>query len=351
MANFEIQNILIEGVAAAVPVRTLSNTKNSLLTSDEANKFIQTTGIRQVHVSPPEICTSDLCFRAAQQLFDDLKIDKQDIDVLIFVSQTPDYILPITASILQNRLGLSKSCMAFDITLGCSGYVYGLSIIASILSSGKFRYGLLLAGDTISKVVSKNDKSTMPLFGDAGSATLVKYDVDNNSTLKFGTGTDGGGFKAIIIPDGGARNPISSTSTELKTYDKGIERSNINLSLDGMDVFTFGISEVPRAVKEFMGQYNLADSDIDYYLFHQANLMMNEQIRKKLKIEPTKVPYSLSDFGNTSSATIPITIVSQLYEYNRAPKLLLCGFGVGLSWATAYVYSTRAIHISKLIEI
>ena len=181
MSFIKIENISIVGMATAVPTQTSINTNE---------KFITTTGVSEKRISDNKICTSDLCFEAAEKLISDLVIDKNDIEILIFVSQTPDYKLPVTSTILQHKLGLSQSCFCLDIPLGCSGYVYGLSTISSLMNSGKIKKGLLLVGDTISKEVDKDDQSTEPLFGDAGTATLLSYDENANPML-FGLGSDG----------------------------------------------------------------------------------------------------------------------------------------------------------------
>jgi len=351
MASFSIHNIAIRGIASCVPRNIEHNLKYSNLSLEEINKFIETTGVAQRHIVQNDTCTSDLCYEASEKLINELGWEKEKIEILVFVSQTSDYILPVTSAILQNRLGLSKECLAFDIPLGCSGYVYGLSVVASMMKATGLKKGLLLAGDTISKIVSSNDKSTSPLFGDAGSATALEID-DSAPPMLFNLGTDGSGSNAIIIPDGGARNPTTQESLKSSKVAEGIERNNCNLVLEGMDVFSFGISQAPKTVNGLIKAFNLDINSIDYFVFHQANMMMNKMIVKKLKIEEAKVPYSLKDFGNTSSATIPLTIVTELKEKleNKNCKLLLCGFGVGLSWGSVYVETNNLVCL-PLIEI
>lgn len=350
MASFCINDIAIKGISACVPKNVEHNENYSHVSNEEIQKFMEATGVKHRRIADANTCTSDLCFAAAEKLIADLNWNKSEIDVLVFVSQTADYILPVSAAILQDRLQLSKECIAFDIPLGCSGYVYGLSVVASMMKATGLKKGILLAGDTSSKLVSEKDKSAAPLFGDAGSATALEF--NENSILRFNLGTDGSGYEAIVIPDGGSRQKINSESLIIKKLDEGIERNQCHLALDGMDVFSFGISQAPKTVNALLDHYSLNKENIDYYLFHQANLMMNKMISKKLKLPAEKVPYSLENFGNTSSATIPLTIVTEIREEvtSQNKNLLMCGFGVGLSWGTVYT-ELENIVCPELIEL
>ena len=351
MASFSIDNISLRGIAACVPKQMASNRDYPGLASAEIEKFMQTTGVEYRRVAGDDTCTSDLCFASAEKLIADLGWDKSEINVLVFVSQSPDYVLPVTSALLQKRLGLSQECMALDIPLGCSGYVYGMSVVASLLSSAKLGKGLLLVGDTCTKLISPVDKSTALLFGDAGTASAFEYD-ESAAPIKFDFGTDGNGYQAIIIPDGGKRSPVTNESLVVKQYEEGIARNNCQLVLDGMDVFSFGINQAPKTVSKLLSGFNIDKTGIDYFIFHQANLMMNKMIVKKLKIPEEKVPYSLKDFGNTSSATIPLTIITELHSVvtTSPTKFIFCGFGVGLSWGTAYIECNNLV-CPKLIEL
>ncbi len=352
MALFSVNNIRIAGISACVPKQNMSNAiPDEYLLMEDLQKIMTTTGIENRRTVDTNTCTSDLCFAAAEKLIDNLEWDKGEIELLIFVSQTPDYILPMTSSILQDRLGLPKSCIAFDTTLGCSGYTYGLSIASSMLAATKGKKGLLLVGDTISKITSSKDRSTNPLFGDAGTATAICFD-ETAKPISFHLSTDGSGSNAIVVTDGGQRNPASSASFEEKELENGIIRNACQLYLNGMDVFNFGISQAPKSVNELLSFTDKASEDIDFFVFHQANKLMNETIRKKLKLAPEKVPYSLKFFGNTSSATIPLTIVSQLRESvnTQSKSLILCGFGVGLSWGSVLLNLDNIV-CPELIEI
>ena len=352
MANFSVSNIQLSGISATVPKQKRINIENTFFSQENILKFIQTTGVSEFRVADQNTTTADLGFQAAQKLLQEMNIDKNQIDILVFVSQTPDYLcVPNTAPILQDRLGLSKSCLAFDVPLGCSGFTYGMSIIASFLQNPAFKKGLLICGDTPSKTVNPKDKSTALLFGDAGSAAIFER-TEKQTKIDFNLGSDGSGYKAIMIKEGGFRYPFNETSLQEISYGDDIVHNACQLSLDGMDVFSFGISQAPKTVKALYEYANINNDHIDFAIFHQANLMMNEMIRKKLKLEKEKVPYSLEKFGNTSSASIPMTMVAELKDKLRKGKnkLLLCGFGVGLSWGTCYL-STENLTVLDLIEI
>lgn len=351
MATFSISGIAIKGISCCVPKNKQLNRDLVLMSSDEIDKFIDATGVEERRIVDNDTCTSDLCFEAAEKLISELNWNKQDIEVLVFVSQTADYILPVTSTILQERLGLSHSCVAFDVPLGCSGYVYGMSIISSMMKATGLKKGILLAGDTSSKLLSQQDKSTVPLFGDAGTATAFEYDSNVND-LYFDLGSDGSGKDAIILNDGGSRNRITPSSLEYHEFESGIKRNSCHLVLEGMDVFSFGISQAPKTINLLLEKFDFDKEKIDYFVFHQANLMMNKMIVKKLKLPQEKVPYSLQKYGNTSSATIPLTIALNLKEelFNSTKEVILCGFGVGLSWGTAKVTFDNLL-ITDILEI
>jgi 3-oxoacyl-[acyl-carrier-protein] synthase-3 len=351
MAFLHIPNVRIAGVAACVPKTILENSQYAGFTTEEAEKFMSSTGVERRRVADVKTTTSDLCFKAAEQLISDLGWSKEEIDCLVFVTQTPDYILPATSCLLQKRLELREEIFALDISLGCSGWVYGLHVISSLLSHGQLKKGLLLVGDTTLKPCSVEDKSTYPLFGDAGTSTAIEF--DNKSTgFKFHSATDGSGFEAIIIPDGGYRNEVKASSFEMVEIEPGIKRNRLHTILDGMNVFSFGISKAPESIKLLSENYGIDLEQVDYFLFHQANLFMNEKIRKKLKIPIEKVPYSLKNYGNTSSATIPLTMVTELNNRLRCEplRIIACGFGVGLSWGSVHLFTEKVI-CSDIIEL
>jgi len=350
MAIFQVPNVKIAGIAACVPEDEYDNNNYDWISEKERQTLIKVTGVEKKRHAKKGTTTSDLCYVAANDLINQLSWERSDIDLLIFVSQSRDYIIPATAGLLQQRLFLSKSCIAFDISLGCSGYVYGLSVIGSMMAAGMIKKGLLLTGDISTLNTSYNDKSAFPLFGDAGTATAIE--ISNRvKPMLFNLQTDGSGYDAIIIPDGGIRNfADKETSFTYENISEGIVRNKFNIALDGIKVFNFSLREVKPNVNNLLKHNNISVDDIDFFVFHQANKLMNETIRKQLKLLPDKVPYSLKEFGNTSSASIPLTIVTELRDVVKSNKLrlLLSGFGVGLSWGSV-VLETESIVCPPII--
>ncbi|MEZ5084191.1 MAG: ketoacyl-ACP synthase III [Bacteroidales bacterium] len=349
MALFTTYNTRISGISACVPEKIISNYDYTWVSDKERKVLVNTIGVKTKRAVHKNTSAADLCYVAAEKLIGELKWDKAEIEVLIFISQSKDYTIPHNAAILQDRLGLPKSCMALDIGLGCSAFVYGLSVANSLLTSGHIKKGLLLMGD-ISSHGSFRDKSTYPLFGDAGSATAIEH-CPGTGEMFFNLQTDGSGYDAIIIPDGGLRNPTTKKSLEYKKIDKGIIRNNLHIVLNGIDVFNFSLREVAPNILRLLENIGNTVEDYDYFVLHQANKLMNNAIRMKLKASKSKFPLSLSKYGNTSSATIPITIVSELQHEitSRNLTLLLSGFGVGLSWGSVSLQTDKIVCPEVLI--
>lgn len=349
MAFINARNVSIKGISACVPGQ--KDMVADIYKWEGCASFMESTGITARRRAGEAVTSADLCVAAAEKLIEELGWDKSGIEALVFVTQTPDYILPATSCVIQQRLGLTKECYTLDISLGCSGWVYALSVIASLLQNGTIKKGLLLAGDTITKICSPNDKSTYPLFGDAGTATALEHD-EGSEGLKFLLNTDGAGYETIIIRDGGYRNPVSSESLEEVSENDNISRRGIDLELDGMDVFSFGITKAPKSVKQLCDHFKIDKESIDIFSFHQANRMMNEMIRKKLKLPEEKVPYCMDEYGNTSCASIPLVLVTRERERLKGERLshIACGFGVGLSWGSV-CFNTDRITVPELIEI
>lgn len=344
MAFLDFKNVRIAGFAASVPKRKICNLDITDISHDyDSSAFVQTTGVLERHVD--ELTTSDLCVPAAERLIEDLKWNKSDIDAVIFVSQYTDYILPATACIVQDRLGLSKECYALDVSLGCSGWVYGMSTLASLLGKDKIKKGLLMVGDG-----KRRAKYDDPLFGYAGAVTALEYQ-EGEKGFKFHFGTDGSGYDAIIVPDGGSRNPFSSESLLVEDVE-GRSLHRLQSRMKGMDVFSFGITTAPKSIRLLAEHFGFDYLDTDYFIFHQANLKMNNMIAKKLQLDMEKVPSSMRYFGNTSSASIPLTIVTQLKDKIEGThtKFIGCGFGVGLSWGTI-AFETNNIVVTDLVEV
>lgn len=342
----------IAGISACVPSRKVSNREYGQLTDKERDLMIKTIGIEHRRIAEPGQTTSDLCYDATVKLLDELGWQPEDINVLVFVTQTPDYITPATSVLLQDRLGLPHSCLAFDINLGCSGYMYGLSVVNGLLNQFSSGKALLLVGDVSSYCVSEQDKSTAPIFGDAGTATAIETTGSDQDRMIFNLQSDGSGYDHIMIKDGGMRNPVNEESLQYKEYDNNVFRNDLHLILKGIDVFNFSIREVPGNIRALLEHESMTADDVDYFIFHQANLLINETVRKKLKLPEEKVPYTLKEFGNTSSATIPLTMVHCLQEalQRYETRLVLSGFGVGLSWGGALV-RTDGIVCPSLVEV
>ena len=344
MAFLSYNNVHIVGMSVGVPKRKVCNLDIADISRDyDAASFVEVTGVKERRIG--ELTVSDLAVPAANQLLEEMGWEKSTIDGLVVVTQHGDYIVPATSCILQDKLGLSKECMAMDISLGCSGWVYGLSSLVGMMSSGNLHRCLLICGDARRRV-EFND----PLFGFAATVTALEYKEDVNEML-FHLGTDGSGFDAIIIPDGGARNQITPSSFVPQEIE-GRQYIPLQSRMKGMDVFSFGITTAPKSVKKLADYYGFDYSAYDYLVLHQANMKMNGMIAKKLKFPDEKVPSSMWEFGNTSSASIPLTIATQIGDQcrNGHVKLLCCGFGVGLSWGTVALGVDHLV-IPDLIEV
>jgi len=336
-------------MAACVPPKKVFNKDlEYLIPAEEIEKTIHSIGIYEKRFAEPDVCASDLCAKAAEKLLEDNAIDRNSIDVLLFLSQTPDYKIPATAPVLQHRLGLSNRTACLDLSLGCSGYVYGLSVAFAYASMPGINRVLFLDGETFSKITSPYDKVNAPLYGDAGTATLIgKGDFEVSC---FELMSDGAGANAVLIPAGECRNPSNEHNIKVEEQEDGNKRSGHEIYMDGMEVFNFALRVVPRSIKNVMQYLDKELNTIDYLVFHQANRFMTDFFVKKLKFDSGKVPYSIDRYGNTSSASIPLTIVSELEKKLTDEKsVVLCGFGAGLSWGTAFI-TFKNCNISHIFD-
>ena len=348
MAKITFQGVGIKALSACVPQEVVYNKDlGYLIPEEEIDKVIDNIGIEQRRIASPDVMASDLCFKAAQQLMADNDIDPKSIDVLLFMSQTADYRIPATSCLLQQRLGLPKETMCMDITLGCSGYLYALSTAFAYASIPGVNRVLLLDGETFSKIVNRRDKVDWPLYGDAGTATLVeKGDFGPSTFLLY---TDGSGEDKLKI-HAGMRNPITPDSCVEREREEGNVRTDLEVFMDGMDVFNFAISKVPRSVKQLLAETGETIDDVDYLVFHQANRFMMDFFVKKLKIAPERVPFCINKYGNTSSASVPLTISSELNgKLEGSHTVVLSAFGAGLSWGSALLH-TLDCRVSPVIE-
>jgi 3-oxoacyl-[acyl-carrier-protein] synthase III len=320
-----------------LPEQVLTNDALAALYPEwPAYKILDKTGINERRIAGPNQTAGDLAFQAAVNLFDQGQITAQDVDFIILCTQAPDYILPTTACVLQDRLGVSRQAGALDINLGCSGFVYGLSLAKGLIETGAARCVLLLTADTYSKYIHPMDKSVRTLFGDAAAATAIVATDDAGKAIgPFVFGTDGSGAKNLIVEAGMFRMPKSAESKAELTDDSGNVRTRENLYMNGAEVMTFSLKEVPKAADALLSKAGKAKEDIDFFVLHQANKFMLEALRKKLKVSNEKLPIMVEDCGNTVSSTIPIALfkLRQQARLKAGHQLMLIGFGVGYSWA------------------
>lgn len=348
MAKITFHGVGVKAISACVPPEIVYNKDlGYLIPEEEIEKTINNIGIEQRRIAAPDVMASDLCYRAAKQLMEDNHIEPESIDVLLFMSQTADYRIPATSCLMQHRLGLPRETMCFDISLGCSGYLFALSTAFAYASMQGVNRVLLLDGETFSKIVNRHDKVDWPLYGDAGTATLIEKGDYGEST--FMLNTDGSGEEVLKI-HAGMRNPITPESCVAREREDGNIRNDLEVFMDGMDVFNFAISKVPRCIKALLQETGKTVDDVDYVVFHQANRFMMDFFVKKLKINPERVPYCIHKYGNTSSASVPLTMTSELRgKLDGNHTVVLSAFGAGLSWGSA-IMSMRDCNVSPVIE-
>lgn len=335
---------VIDGVRFAGFRATTPTNRHSFLddpapfTREEVEKLASSTGVRERRILPPHLCASDLCAAAAEGLLEQLCWDPDSIDVLVFVSQDADYNLPATACVIQKYLNLSTTCAAFDVALGCSGFIYGSWIAARLLSSvvaepGRPGRALVLCGDTSSRHLRPDDRSTLPLFGDAGSATALERDPDAGRLFVV-AGTDGSGAQHIQIKAGGRRNTLVPSTEPSTLEEKERLFRDARLHLNGAEVFGFTLKVVPPLVRQALDHAGMTAQDIDWCVMHQANKFMLDHLRKKTGFPEDRFIVDMDAFGNTSSASIPLAISHRLSTDLAAHRrrFLLAGFGVGWSW-------------------
>ncbi|WP_295537489.1 ketoacyl-ACP synthase III [uncultured Pseudacidovorax sp.] len=324
-----LHHVRLAGVASCVPRRVLSNLEDCPPSMrSERERLVRNIGIQTRRICPDWQCFSDLAFEATQKLLDALDWKREEVDALIVVTQSPDYLIPATAIILQDRLGLSHATIAYDVNLGCSGYPFGLHMLGSMIAAGAVRKGLVLVGDKSAKVVD-------PLFSDAGTATALEFSADA-PPMHFDLNSDGSGYRAIMLPAGGHREPYGVEHLIPTRDEHGVLRTPADLILDGPAVLSFSTQRVPPAVERLLDYAQADKAGVDHFVFHQANRMINETIRKKLGLPAEKVPSTLHDLGNTSGASLPVTMTARLHDQldgGRA-RMLLSGFGIGLSWGS-----------------
>jgi len=352
MAFLKIPNVAIRGISACVPPKVEENRDIPFYTPEEAEKVIETTGVERKHIVSDGITAADLCQKACEKLLSDLNWEPETINAICYVTQTPDYLNHPTGFIMHDRLNFPEDCMVLDIYHGCPGWIVGLNTLSSMMSSGTLKRCLLFDGDNITLGRAALDRESIPLFGDCGTVTALEYD-ESAPSIYFNHGTNSKDGEALIQKKGGSRVPHT-----LETFIESLKLRSGELApedvaadvMDGMSVFSFGITAPPKSMKNLCAEYNLDINSIDKVVIHQANLFMLKKIIKKLKIDPAKAPSCLKEYGNTTSASIPLTIVSECkkeYEGSKQTSLV-CGFGTGLSWASAY-FETNNIVVPEVI--
>jgi 3-oxoacyl-[acyl-carrier-protein] synthase-3 len=334
-----IAGVAIRAVSAVVPTRIARTADYMHLSPEERARFQKATGIAERHIVHPGQCASDLCTTAALRVLEHLGWEPKSVGALVLITQTGDQPVPATSLGIQHKLGMAQSCLAFDVNLGCSSYPYGLAIVSSLMGTLGIKRALLLIGDVSSLTCAEHDKSSWPLFGDAGSATALELDP-GAPEMYLDLMSDGAGKEAIIIPRGGlaSRRPAGDGPAEQETDRDGISRRPDQLILRGADIFGFAISKVPPSIQRTLDAAGVSNTEVDFLVLHQANKMINDTIAKKTGFPGDKTPSSLEHYGNTSSASIPVTLATNAELFFEAQRsALLCGFGVGLSWGCALV--------------
>lgn len=329
----------VAAIHTALPETVLDNEQ---LASEyegwSAEKIYSKTGIRARRIAAPGECASDLALRAAQALIEHEQLDPSSVDFLLYCTQTPDYILPTTACVLQHRLGLPTTCGALDFNLGCSGYIYGLGLAKALIESGQAKTVLLLTADTYSRLLNRADKSVRTLFGDAAAATLIVARDQETLTGPFVYGTDGAGADNLMVPTGGMRR-ATVPRAELVADDSGNARTVNDLYMNGAEIFNFTLRTVPAAVEQLLTKAGIGQDAVDLFVFHQANRFMLEHLQRKLRIPAAKFVFAMEQVGNTVSSSIPIALKQATEQGQLTPGALavLVGFGVGYSWGATLI--------------
>lgn len=323
----------VNALSTHLPSQSLTN---EMLAADhpawDMSRLEKKIGIKERRVVQPGECASDLAYEAGEKLLSSGIIARDAVDALLLCTQSPDYALPATACILQDRLRLSTRCAALDFNQGCSGYVYGLFLAKGLVASGLCRTVLLVTAETYSRYIHPDDRVVRPIFGDGATASLITANSSGTRIGDFALGTDGRGWSHLIVPAGGARCPVGPETRIEQTDVTGAVRTQENLFMDGRELFDFTLERVPEVVNELLSKTGRSSSNIDWYLMHQANAFMNDRLRTKLNIPKEKAPLVLENVGNTVSNTIPLAMAAEHPRFSAGDTLMLIGFGVGYSW-------------------
>jgi 3-oxoacyl-[acyl-carrier-protein] synthase-3 len=330
----------VKAISYYLPEKKFSNDDfGKLFPGSLSNINLEKLGIKERRIVAQKQTASDLAVESALQLFSEHNIDKNEIDFILFCAQEFDHYTPTTACLIQERLGIPTHCGALDYNLGCSGFVYGLSLAKGLIDACDCKNVLLLTSSTLTKTFHPKDKNSRYIFGDGAAATLISNDYEGNNIGPFIFGTDGKRGDKIIIKDGGARNPITKESTIDVEDEYGNVTNNAHFFMNGTSIFNFGLKTVPVMIEQLLDKANLKMDEIDLFIFHQTNNFMNEMIRKKIGIPENKFVVHIENCGNTVSSTIPIALAENI-KFGKAKKgqtILLAAFGTGLSWAATII--------------
>ena len=329
-----IRNLDVLGISSCIPKEVFSiSSLAELLNEKKINRVINSTGIKEVRIATNNITTTNLCINAAEHLIKECNIEKSDIDAIIFVSISPDYVIPATSSILQERLGLNSDVVTLDLNFGCAAYIYGLYQASILINAGGCEKVLLCVGHTTTKEVNPKDMSMKPIMGDAATATIVSK---GKNTFNFIIKSDGSAFNKLYVPDGRGKNPYTKEAFVEKMCSDGNTRMSVEDCMDGLAIMDFAITQVPRIIDEALQFASWRKEDVETFAFHQANKLILDSIKNIVKIKDEQMPTNLASFGNTGSSTIPLLLSSEYEKIKfRLNKVLACGFGNGLAWGTA----------------
>lgn len=334
MGLYKFQNIGIEAISATVPKKVVkTRSLTDYYTKEAIEKFIAATGVEERRFSDENVCASDLCYKSACEIFDKTAIKKEDIDMLIFISQTPDYRVPGTSVSMQDRLGLSKDTLVYDVNMSCSGFIHGLLMAYSFLQMPNINHVMVMVGDTLSKLISLQDKGTGMLLGDAGTVTVIGKNVRFGESF-FSMSTEGANTNSVFIPAGGSRKPSSIETLRMHEFEDGSIRNEEQIIMVGPDVFSFAISELPKDINKLLAFAGKTIEEVDKYAFHQANNFMTGYIAKKAKADVTKMLKSIHKYGNTAGTSIPLCMVENRNKINIGESILMNAIGAGFAYGT-----------------
>jgi 3-oxoacyl-[acyl-carrier-protein] synthase III len=352
MAKSVFKGIKISGIAGAVPSSKIRNlTDHNFCSQDDRQKIVALTKVTEYRKASVEMCASDLCQASAEALLCGLDRQPAEIDAIVFATMTGDYRVPSTACLLQDRLKCRNTVVAYDIQMGCSGFIVGLYNACSLIQGAGLKKVLLLSWDTQTKLCHEKDKNVVFILADGGTATLLEADAVADDII-IELMTDGSRFQNLYVPAGGFRRPSTNETREIREQPDGGIRSEEHLFMNGMEIFKFSVTDVVKTIADFMEMEKISPQHLEYLFLHQANGFMNEKIARKLKFSDEKVPTTISFFGNTGSASIPLTMAHHFSTVKqvRANHCLLAGFGVGLSWGVAAMTLNEA-YFPEVVEL